>query len=87
MEDHDLSNCFLPRRVSKMTRLKYVLLLVGVLGFMVYTPTMANSNSHIVNNIIKSLSAPTFPSPDNPKAKCYLMRQKNWYQRWGPCWQ
>ncbi|MEY2985962.1 MAG: hypothetical protein RJB24_191 [Candidatus Parcubacteria bacterium] len=91
MENKEHSN-LRSHPVRKRTILTYVLISVSVLALRVYTPTMSAPNPGYILSLAKNglytfFSDKTFPEPDDPKARCSLIRQKPWYQRWGLCWK
>jgi hypothetical protein len=80
------------RPVKKRTRFFYSIIGVGVFSLSVYGKHIKIPNIYMSNIDIKILAKQvlndqTFPSPSDKKARCPLIRQKPWYQRWGPCWE
>lgn len=73
--------------VKKRTRLLYIFISIGILSLVTYNPKIVLNTKNISLGISNFLNDKTFPSPNDPRARCSLENNEPWYQRLGPCWE
>lgn len=73
--------------VKQRKMLLYIFISIGILSLVTYNPKIVLNTKNISLGISNFFNDNTFPSPDDPKARCSLVRQKPWDQRLGSCWE